>query len=1169
MADFDYRKFTPEDNENMFIAASAGTGKTYTIQQIVAKLVQKNVSLDELLIVTYTEKAAGELRDRIREKLQEVISCGKLHPDGDLLTVEEMDIFCTQFELVDVAPIYTIHSFCQKTLEEFSFVAQKPSSLKLVDESSVESFIEKWIRDSLSKDPDFMTLYEMTKGSCMDSLVESFSASIGKFYLNSEDKVEESVIGMDETYIEKNGTSHSYSSCRKLIQDPSSNQQLYNSLFSRPGTASNADKTALFYQSSLVRDHLGRLYSSWQNQKEGNKQQSYNDMIRNVREALCKKDSRLKDELKKKYRYAIIDEFQDTNQKQWDIFKGIFLEDDGHSIYVVGDPKQSIYAFQGADVNVYTKALQDILNNPIKVGKGYSLSTNYRSTEEIIRACNALFRKEDAYNFFSLNGDIEFEESRFPGQGDPQYKIPAEFYNQAEGTWEKTRPLWIPAMKINGADTMADEFSFAKFAVSQIVECCSPAENSDKTKLQVFDRKTKALRNVSFSDFAVLAFKKSEMESLKNELKNCGIPFSHYKEDNLFAGIECASWISLLKAISTDDYSGYRRRILNEALYTKFFSVPLESVSDPKYSLITAPERSLILWWQQLAKKRSWAKLFDSIYSDTKIEERLSTLDRLQGLIKFRQVSDYAINYLYKNNCSLEELINHLTRLMNVSEKSDSENGSIVAKGTDYNCVQLMTVHASKGLEFPIVISSAGFRERNNRIPRSYIYHDAGSKKALLSFSDYGKEEFKKESFQEYQRLFYVAYTRAASLMILPWTVSGNFEPLNNVFDGFLYKKEFCRELPFDTSTYSSGYLQKKVRQILAREFNRNSNVAGTEDSSEKSQLDRIGRLRKLIPPMAASQHSYSSLTHSRKDKADTAKEELIESRTLLMSEEQPYEKVDVSSFDSSENPACVSYAGNNLAEPMTNYPKGANLGKAVHRIFERANFSRTGKLEDEAAAIEDGRLSSLISDCLKEFGLKVDEDDSNCRKRNTAKIVWNSLNALLPEIIGNSLTGKTFSLREIEEKNRKAEVDFNMNADLGSSALRNYFNGSIDLIFSREINGKKIYAIADWKTDTFANPESYADHDEMENAVSKNYSIQRVLYSYALIKWLRQFSPDKDEQYIFENSFGGIYYILVRGCKAGNSNGIYARTWKSWKELEDAFEGIKNSFMVREDADE
>ena len=198
---------------------------------------------------------------------------------------------------------------------------------------------------------------------------------------------------------------------------------------------------------------------------------------------------------------------------------------------------------------------------------------------------------------------------------------------------------------------------------------------------------------------------------------------------------------------------------------------------------------------------------------------------------------------------------------------------------------------------------------------------------------------------------------------------------------------------------------------------------------------------------------------HSALKTKEKAMQELSEKQNREFSAvvEATYEKIDVSSFDLSENPVTVSYARNDLAEPMTNYPKGASLGKSIHRIFERANFTRTGTLESEAAATEDGRLSCLISDCFKEFGLKIDEDDSNCRKVNTAKIVWNALNAVLPEIIGSRPTGKSFCLKEIEEPNKKAEVDFNMNADFGSPVLRNYLNGSIDLIFAREVDGRKI----------------------------------------------------------------------------------------------------------------
>ena len=115
--------------QNYVIEASAGTGKTYNITGIVKKLIDKNVKLEEILIVTYTEKAAGELRDRIRAKC----------PDED----------------VDNAAIFTIHSFCQKTLSEFSFTANQCAKLSLVDDDAIDDFIDRWIRDVLKNNSDF------------------------------------------------------------------------------------------------------------------------------------------------------------------------------------------------------------------------------------------------------------------------------------------------------------------------------------------------------------------------------------------------------------------------------------------------------------------------------------------------------------------------------------------------------------------------------------------------------------------------------------------------------------------------------------------------------------------------------------------------------------------------------------------------------------------------------------------------------------------------------------------------------------------------------------------------------------------------------------------------------------------------------------------------------
>ena len=150
------------------------------------------------------------------------------------------------------------------------------------------------------------------------------------------------------------------------------------------------------------------------------------------------------------------------------------------------------------------------------------------------------------------------------------------------------------------------------------------------------------------------------------------------------------------------------------------------------------------------------------------------------------------------------------------------------------------------------------------------------------------------------------------------------------------------------------------------------------------------------------------------------------------------------------------------------------------------------------------------------------------------------------------------------------------MNADIlntdNSAALHNYCNGFVDLIFKRNINGSDFYSILDWKSDTF-NPDDYPDFDKIEyfnGALLKKhtdtrYSIQRVLYSYSLIKWLTTFYKNESESQIFDNHFGGIYYAYLRGCHADTCSGIYARTWKNWDELENAFKQILKKLKIGE----
>lgn len=1193
--EFNAKDNTPLKGQSIYIKASAGTGKTYNIQKIVRQLLErKDVSqLEKILIVTFTEKAAGELRDRIRKELAGF--------DVD----------------VDNAPIYTIHSFCQQTLEEFAFTANKPASLELIDEEEISDFIDRAIRDGLENDENFRTelipLFENAenKDSFIESLKDDLKQAVAKYYpdekiVELEKEIQKATfngreITIDEykiyssfdLLIETQEFKDNLAKLEKLVQqneekferesvglDDKKKEKLEKQLLKLSNfykdlkshlankeikfdgqkfrSFKNEEEQKLFrffyelknikglfkiFTANFYQMHLPNLYQAWQLEKSQNKQQSFNDMIRNVREAVCEKNSALKKELQKKYDVAIIDEFQDTNQQQWDIFREVF-KNESHSLIVVGDPKQSIYAFQGADVNVYENAIGTFEN-------GYKLSHNYRSTDQMIEACNRLFEQD-----FFKGSDITFFRSEPP-------EAPGDKTLNATFDGKEIKPFWIcnsekkeknedGSVKKSEVPISAEEF--AKLAVEKIVDCCTYDKNG-KTRLQVYEKKEKNFRNVSFKDFAVLAKTSSEMEKIENAMKDSGIPFLRYKDKNLFRGIECKHWISLINAIASPDFTGHKRAFLSEALFTRFFDIPIENVTDEKYDSPTCDERKTLIEWQILAEDRKWAKLLESIFEKTQIEKRLSGLDNLQTLSKFRQIGEYIVEYLYKNDSSLDGVSRHLSRLVARTEGADDE-GSLVARGTDFDCVQLMTIHASKGLEFPVVIAAGGFKQRNNQIPQVYLYHeekkdDEGKpvgKYAKLSFSEDGKEKMKNEEEIEWQRLFYVAYTRASSLMILP-----NYEKsrsgdkrIDNVFtktitaslSAFMQNdanKKLYENLIF--SEENNRKLSKEVQEILKHKKEKESD--GTTEDSQKEVFTELKDAKNRL----LKKNSYSSLGHKK-----------IALNEYVSDKYKPEEQDDDDNLEETSELSDSDY--------LKGYPRGSKLGLALHSIFEKIDFetalpiasASSGKrISDYEELCTDSDVKALIEDSFSEQGLKIDEEDSKNWRKNTAQIIWNTLSARFKELTGEK-EGEAFSLREILLKDRSSEVEFNFMPEEFSSApeIRNYFNGFIDLLFVRNVDGKEVYSLLDWKSDILPD---YSESETANHSVEK-YSIQMVLYSYCLVKWLKTFPKYSSMDYneIYKNHFGGIYYVYLRGTKAGTDNGIFAQKWENWEMLNTIF---------------
>ena len=845
---FCLKDFDPD--KDLFIEASAGTGKTYTIQLMVAKLIARGTPLKKILIVTYTEKAAGELKDRIRKKIVKVLETGRIDESAEELLPEEVALDRKAFEKayrdVDNAAIFTIHSFCQKALKEYAYDAGKPFDVSMVDDAAVEELVERRIREEWINDADFKNLVEIKGGvnSVIDDLkgrlvraVDLYKGSrqgneivkrqstdiciLGKALTEAEiedilgaedfaslqttvgfaDKIEllkanpaarfsKTGKGNVQNFVEalitwKKGGGLLYNGTSYKDAYPRENwePELYNAFaYFRDLKEVLSQNLYNHKMEKFLSDCTKSLFDEWQKTKSDSKLQSYNDMILSVHDTVMNGKG-LQEKLQAEYTYAIIDEFQDTNQLQWDIFKTLFWRQSKHSIFVVGDPKQSIYSFQGADVNVYNMAIEDI-----KEVNGCRLACNYRSTNGVIHGCNKLFSDGFFDPAKGVDPLVSFTESISPSEKDP----PAPKKATPRYCGNIVPSIWL----CDGPDDGVKEHDFARAAVKQIVDWCSLTEEKDeagkrKTKLQVFDKDApEKLRSLKLKDIAVLARSRAEMQVIESYMKQANIPYTQYKESNLFKSRECAEWIALFRALNAPDFSGWNRKLLNEVLITDFFRDKLQtkkpenkSGEDPKNSescgldelyLVESkafddPEneqRRLLVSWRALALKKRYAEMLELIYEKTRIDDRLTARASLQELARLRQIGNYAIDYLYSHNCSLEDLVRHLDGLARFNESADDENGDLVEKGSDCDMVQVMTIHASKGLEFPVVISVAGFKGYYEQAEGPFLYHD--KKDIYLGFDADAKAARKKEELEEWKRLFYVDFTRASSILVLP-----------------------------------------------------------------------------------------------------------------------------------------------------------------------------------------------------------------------------------------------------------------------------------------------------------------------------------------------------------------------------------------------------------------
>ena len=658
-----------------FLEASAGTGKTFAIEHIFARLLLSGIEIDQILVVTFTRAATRELKMRIRSNLEK-----RQYPylDGSL---EKITAAVTAF---DRNQIYTIHGFCFRMLREFAFEMELPLSMK---EGCSTERIDAALRDffQMKLNPDLVSpeqLEVLLRTTTVEELVQRLKKGetprAAKSYseLNAAfqermpplelDKLREDFAALEGSYRKKEGNFDA--ELRALASKEfgpliSEKGSIFTFLSPENKKVKAKEPSALYYPDffewgrehllpliqTALQDTFYALLAAWKpiEEKILAEEGAFGPdaLLKKMEEAIQKEAFREK--VKAKYRAVLIDEFQDTDPLQWKIFQTLFLQ--AETLYLIGDPKQSIYRFRNADLYTYLRA-----KDSIDPQGHYYLDTNFRSSKELIGALNRLFDR----NWLHL----------------PKEK--------------KT----LPYLPVRAGLPLTSSFSDQKGAI----HCVISEEIVSYTAAEILRLKGEVS---SFGSFAILVKDRFQAAKMEEALTLLGIP-------NIARTHE----------------------LLSESLAFEAIEELFEALEDPRHlgktnAVAAGPLGKLDLFaLRTLLEEKGLAKM-------------CAALPQMGS--DFFQVFELLFEWEQKVGFSFEGV----ARFFAMSRTMDPETAIHRWKETRSDAVQILTMHASKGLEFDIVFALG-----------------VGERTPLCD----------EEADAEKQRLLYVAMTRAKRRLYLP-----------------------------------------------------------------------------------------------------------------------------------------------------------------------------------------------------------------------------------------------------------------------------------------------------------------------------------------------------------------------------------------------------------------
>ena len=792
------------DGGHKVIDASAGTGKTFTIEHIVVSLLLTGAArIDQILVVTFTEKATAELRARIRTTIEAALS-------GRGLTEDERERLKTALLSFHLSPIHTIHSFCHRMLTELAFDSGVRFGLdlasgrlefhdalrselreRLKSDVRVERLIGEWLSDEKRDSEDLEELlwqahsqrYLRTSGrelnqQALSDLMKAFDEkALGEAFTLAAITDEARRDAIAATRELKMIVGRADGSIARLAEglcdfdfDPICNPKSVrriktekrpffpDQMSERVRALVNAGQrvqAALTIEQRVVDELLPTVAVRMDSRKRERGTLDYEDMLVWLADALDGvRGKSLAATLRERYRFTLIDEFQDTDELQWRIFRHVFVEGGGdNTVYVIGDPKQAIYGFRGADVYAYLQAREQLEKTGATT---VPLRENFRSTGDMIDACNLIFDQNAAAPLFT--GKIKY---------DPPVKCGRPALRAIAANGQPIAPITL--MKFQPHD---DRYKFSRrmreAIGSRIAQAIARIVADPDHAIEICDEGQ--ARKVRARDMYVLTRTNRDSVEIGKHLRRAGVPFAFYRQDGLFETREAAYILDLLRGINEPG----RRSSRLKAWASPFFAVEYVDLARLDDERTSQPMLDRLFEWRALAEAGLFADLFDALLNQSGLVERLLLSDGRRELTNYEHIFEILTQSASRRGISLTEIIELLESYITLRATPPGDDTNVQRLEDDRDAVQIMTIHKSKGLEADVVALYGGFFPNNRPDPVS-IYHHGNERRLAIGkrARDLNDDAIKQERAEEDQRLLYVALTRARAQLILPCVPDG------------------------------------------------------------------------------------------------------------------------------------------------------------------------------------------------------------------------------------------------------------------------------------------------------------------------------------------------------------------------------------------------------------